>query len=122
MNRKSIMVISAILLLSLGLASCERTRIGDIKADPGRFRDKDVNIAGEVVTSVGASIAGIGRGVYELSDGTGTLWVYTENHGVPSKGAHIGVKGRISESITFMGKNYGTVLRESDRRTERAAR
>ena len=120
MNPKSITFIAAVLLLSLGLSSCERTKIGDITADPGRFRDKQVDVAGEVVTSVGASILGIGRGVYEISDGTGTLWVYSEHRSVPTKGARVAVKGHISESVTIMGKNYGTVLREDNRYADKA--
>ena len=121
MNRKTLTFIGATLLLTLLLAGCERTRIGDITADPGRFRDKEVTIAGEVVTSMGASVLGIGKGVYEISDGTGNLWVYSENRGVPSKGAHVGVRGRVSESVTIMGKNYGTILRENDRRADKTA-
>lgn len=118
MNPKRLTFMAATVLLTLLLTGCERTRIGDITSDPGRYRNKEVNIAGEVVTSMGASIAGFGRGVYEVSDGTGNLWVYSET-GVPTKGAHIGVRGRISESVTIMGKNYGTILRESDRRADR---
>jgi len=119
MNPKTVTFIAATILLTLLLTGCERTKIGDITADPGRFRDKEVNIGGEVVTSVGASIMGYGGGVYQISDGTGNLWVYCEHRGVPTKGAHVGVKGRISESVTIMGKNYGTILRESDRRADK---
>ncbi len=119
MNPKRLTFIAAAVLLSLLLTACERTKIGDITADPGRFRNKDVAVAGEVVNSMGASIMGFGRGVYEISDGTGNLWVYSENGGVPTKGAHVGVKGRVSESVTIMGKNYGTILREDDRRADK---
>jgi hypothetical protein len=119
MNPKRITYITAVIVFSLFLSACERTKIGDITADPGRFKDKEVTIAGEVVTSMGASIGSFGKGVYEISDGTGKLWVYSENRGVPSKGAHVGVKGRVSESVTILGRNYGTIVRENDRRAEK---
>ena len=117
MNFKTLTFVAAAVLLTLLLTSCDRTRIGDITSDPGRYKDKEVTIAGEVVTSVGASVMGFGKGVYELSDGTGNLWVYSDR-GVPTKGAHVGVRGRVSESVTIMGKNYGTILRENDRRAD----
>jgi hypothetical protein len=62
------------------------------------------------------SIGFLGRGIYQVDDGTGKLWVLSETHGVPSKGAMVGVKGRVIPTVTFMGINYATVMRESDRR------
>ena len=112
----------AILLIGMTLSSCNRTMIGDITADPGSFKNKEIMVAGEVVQAVGAEIGSFNRGVYEISDGTGSLWVYSEKRGVPTKGAHVGVKGHVAQSITIMGRNYGTVLQESDRRIEKSAR
>jgi hypothetical protein len=54
--------------------------------------------------------------MYQLDDGTGALWVYASNRGVPSRGASVGVKGNIKPTITFLGINYATVLLERDRR------
>lgn len=121
MRASNIRVSTAILLLAIGLYSCTSTTIGDIAADPGSFKNKEVLVTGEVTQAVGASIGSFSRGVYEISDGTGNLWVYSENRGVPSKGAHVGVKGRIKQSVTIMGRNYATVLQESDRRLEKTA-
>jgi len=114
------MYVIAILLLSVGLTGCERTKISDILADPGSFNNKQVAVAGEVTQSFGASFGSFGQGAYEISDGTGKLWVYSNGRGVPSKGARVGVKGRIAPSLTIMGKNFATVIRESDRRLEKA--
>src|SRR5262245_41438995 len=96
MNAKHFMFVVATVLSSCGLLSCERTKIGDILADPGSFNNKQVAVAGEVTQSFGASFGSFGQGAYEISDGTGKLWVYSEGRGVPSKGAHVGVKGRIA--------------------------
>ena len=59
--------IVALLVLGLGLVACERVQIGDINADPGRFMEKEVAIAGTVTQSIGA----FGKGVYQIDDGTG---------------------------------------------------
>ena len=55
-------------------------KISDINADPGRFHGKEIQIAGRVTQSIGA----LGKGVYLLNDGSGSLWVYSDKLGVPS--------------------------------------
>ena len=121
MNLKRITYLVAIVLMALGLASCERTKIGDILADPGSFRGKQVSIVGEVTNSMGGSIGPISAGAYEIDDGSGKLWVISDKRGVPSKGAHVGVRGEVSQSVTIMGRNFATVMRESERRAEKSS-
>jgi hypothetical protein len=118
MNLKKVTTLVLILMTGLALVSCERTKIGDITADPGRFANKEVAVAGRVTNSIGA----LGTGIYEIDDGTGQLWILSETRGVPSKGTYVGVKGRVVPTLTFLGKNYATAMRESDRRAERASR
>jgi hypothetical protein len=110
MNRRIYYPIAA-LLLSVLLVSCNQQKISAINADPGSFHNKEVQIAGEVTQSIGA----LGKGVYQINDGTGSLWVYSDKLGVPSKGAKVGVKGMVLPSFTFLGTNYATVIKESDR-------
>ena len=107
-------VVYGVLVVALGLAvvACERVKIGDVNADPGRFVNKEVAVAGTVTQSIGA----LGKGIYQLDDGTGRLWILAGTRGVPSKGARVGVKGHIMPTVTFLGINYATVLEESDRR------
>src|SRR5262245_61970513 len=116
MIRKRFLCALVLTVFGLALAACERQRISDIKADPGRFANKEVAVAGTVTQSIGGSIGPFGGGVYQIDDGTGTLWVWTESKGVPSRGTHVGVKGKITPSVTFLGINYATVMRETDRR------
>lgn len=97
------------------LVSCEREKISDINADPGRFHNMEVNIAGQVTQSIGV----LGKGVYQINDGTGTLWVYSDKLGVPSKGTTVGVKGTVMPTFTFLGTNYATIMRETDRRSSK---
>ena len=107
-------IIFAITLTVFGLAliGCERQQISQINSDPGRFMNKEVIVAGKVTQSIGA----FGRGIYQVDDGTGALWVFASSRGVPSRGASVGVKGHIKPTVTFLGINYATVLLESDRR------
>ena len=90
-----------------------QTTISKINADPARYRDKEVAIVGTVRDSYGV----LGNGAYEIDDGTGRLWVVTKR-GVPSRGARVGAKGRVYTGFNFGGRNFGTVLEETDRRSK----
>jgi hypothetical protein len=101
-------------LISLALTACpERIRIGDITSDPGRYHDKEVTVVGRVVRSYG----GGGAGVYEIDDGTGTLWIATEKYGVPTKDTYVGVTGKVVPGVTWAGRNYGNGMYETRRRS-----
>jgi len=106
----------ALLLLSLTallLAGCPaRESIGKINQDPGRFAGKEVAIAGHVTDSFGA----LGTGVFRIDDGTGSLWVFSEKYGVPGNGADLAVTGRLQQGFAFGGRNFATILRETQRR------
>ena len=112
MRARRFFYFAAALVMGLALVACERVKIGDINSDPGRFMNKEVAVAGTVTQSIGA----LGKGVYQVDDGTGRLWVVANGRGVPSKGAKVGVKGHIMPTVTFLGVNYATVLQENDRR------
>ena len=99
------------------VACPDRTSIGDIEANPSRYQNKEVAIAGTVQDSYGVNIPGtkIRGGAYKIDDGTGSIWVLTEE-GVPSKGAQIGVKGILGNAVNWHGRNYGLGIYEKDRR------
>ena len=102
----------------LATACPQRTDISRIESDPSRFANKEVAVAGTVQNSYGGSIPFIKNGsggVYKIDDGTGSIWVLTQKS-VPSKGAQLGVKGKIQNGMTIGGKNYGLVLVEEDRK------
>ena len=115
---KTILLIT-IAAAALFAAGCpERKSIADIEANPGKYQDKEVAIAGRVVDSYGISIPGTkyGGGAYKIDDGTGSIWVLVTDGSVPSRGAEVGVKGRISSGISWKGRNYGLGMYEKDRR------
>ena len=95
------------------LAACpSRVSIATINRDPARYADKDIAIAGRVASSFGA----VGTGVYQIDDGSGTVWVYSSNFGVPSSGAKVAVVGRLQQGFTLGGRSFATILRETERR------
>jgi hypothetical protein len=112
---KRLALFTVVLGLGLLLAACERKSIGEINADPGRFMHQEIMVAGTVTQSIGA----LGHGVYQVDDGTGSIWVYSSRSGVPSKGATVGVKGHVVPTVTFLGINYATVMQETERRFAR---
>ena len=112
MTPKRLIYLTAILIMGLVLVSCEQMKIADINKDPGNYMNKEVGIAGRVTQSFGA----LGKGIYQIDDGTGHLWVWSETHGVPSTGAYVAVKGHVIPTITFLGQNYTSVMREAERR------
>lgn len=104
---------SLILVMTVLLAACPpRVSIAQINRDPGRYVDRDISIGGRVSNSFGA----LGSGVYEVDDGTGTMWVYSQGYGVPTNGAKVGVTGRITQGFSFGGRSFAVILRETERR------
>ena len=110
-----------VLFVAVFAAACpKRVSIADIEANPSRYLDKEVAVAGTVQDSYGVSIPGtpIQGGAYKISDGTGSIWIFTQE-AVPSKGTQIGVKGRIGSGVNWKGRNYGLGMYEQDRKIRR---
>lgn len=112
------MLLSLSVFITLFAAACpERISIADIEANPSRYQNKEIAIAGTVRDSYGVSIPGtpIRGGAYKIDDGTGSIWIVTEDS-VPTNGAQVGVKGLIGSGVTWKGRNYGLGMYEKDRR------
>jgi len=102
-----------IALGSLLLAGCPpRVSIEKLNRDPGRYAGREVTIVGRVVDSFGA----LGRGVFQVDDGTGTMWVLTGQYGIPGAGAKLAVTGHVEQGFSLAGRNFATILRETERR------
>src|SRR5215203_1910018 len=107
-----------VVFAGLFAAACpDRTSIRDIEANPSKYENKEVVVAGTVRDSYGVNIPGtkIRGGAYKIDDGTGSIWIVTESS-VPTKGTQIGVKGIIASGVNWNGKNYGLGVYEKDRR------
>lgn len=89
-------LILPIIVGALITAGCEQKSINQIKAEPSRYSHREVAIVGQVVQSMSV----LGRGAYEVDDGTGRLWVIS-HAGVPRKGARVIVKGTIRDAFNL---------------------
>jgi hypothetical protein len=102
-------------------AACAARSVNDVMADPGRYRNRDVNVAGEVTESVGV----LGKGFFKLQDESGALWVYT-SRGLPRKGARVSSRGTIRDLASIdsvpdsirQAVGSGLLLVESDRKAQ----
>ncbi|MFB3916246.1 MAG: hypothetical protein ACE14M_05925 [Terriglobales bacterium] len=99
-------------LLTVVLVGCpQEVRIGDLTSNPGRYADKEVTINGTVVSSFGF----LGPGAFEVDDGSGKIWVLSENFGVPSKGARVGITGRVSQGVSLGDRSFAVALRQTQK-------
>jgi hypothetical protein len=115
MRLRTALFSAALLAGALFLAACpSQTSINKIKGDPSRYENKTVGIIGTVRDSYGA----LNYGAYEVDDGTGTIWVISDQRGVPGRGARVGVQGQVYNGFAFAGRNFGTVIKESQRRVK----
>lgn len=113
-----ILLVAAVVGIAIFAAGCpEKRSIAEINANPSRYQNKEVGIIGTVVDSYGLSIPGTGisGGAYKIDDGTGSIWVITDN-AVPSRGSRIGISGTVGTGINYKGRNYGLGIFEKERR------
>ena len=102
------------LFLAVLAAGCDSvTPIKDVLADPAKYEEQKVRIAGKVTSA----IAVMGSGLYEVDDGTGKLAVVAKGGGVPREGATVGVEGTMRTGFTI-GTQSLTVLLEERRSTQ----
>jgi RecJ-like exonuclease len=95
------------------IAGCPtHTSIADINKDPGHFANKDISISGTVSEAFGA----LGNGVFQMDDGTGRIWVYSQNYGIPGNGNKVSITGRVQQGFAFNGRNFGVILRQTEDR------
>jgi len=110
---RSRVVVAFLIVSTLALAGCPgRISIERINRDPGRYVNREVTIAGRVTNSFGA----LGSGVYQVEDGTGQMWVFSQNFGVPANGAKVAVTGTVGQGFSFGGRSFAVILRQSRRR------
>src|SRR5882724_13029002 len=99
----------AIVAGMLLLAGCRsNTAIGDINKDPGKYLGKDVTISG----SVSSAFSALGNGIFQVDDGTGQMWVYSQNFGLPGNDGKVSVTGRVEQGFSFLRSEERRVGKE----------
>jgi hypothetical protein len=113
LNRHWKLIAASILATTtLVLVACTaHPSIAEINRDPGKYSDKDIKVSGHVSNG----FAAFGTGVYQIDDGTGTMWVYSQN-GVPINGTQVSVVGRVQQGFSIGGRSYATILHDTEQR------
>jgi hypothetical protein len=103
----------SVVLALLSVTACKTyTSIADINRDPARFANQEITISGQASDSFGA----MGNGIFQIDDGSGRIWVVSQNFGIPGNGAKVAVTGRVQQGISFGGRTFGTVLMQTQAR------
>ncbi len=119
MKVSTLLLLIAVAGITLFATGCPQQKsIAEINRNPARYQDKEVIVVGRVTDSYGVGIPGtnIGGGAYKIDDGTGSMWVLVTDGNVPSRGAEIGVKGRVGSGVNWKGRNYGLGIYEEQRK------
>ena len=111
LSRAAVAIAAAGLLSGCALTT-RRPSIAELKYNPGRYQDKTVSIDGVVTSAWGMPL--VPFKMYKVSDGTGEVTVVSQNGRIPSKGAHVRVKGRVEDVATLGGQALGLHLQEKD--------
>ena len=114
MSRSLLGRAAATLSLVVLLAGCavKRPSIAELKYNPGRYQDHTVSVDGVVTSAWNVPLVPVK--VYKVSDGTGEMTVVANNGRVPTKGAHVRVKGRVNDVATLGGQALGLHLEQRD--------
>ena len=108
-----------VVLLAAVIAGCAvRARnIADIRDDPGRYDNRQVEVTGRVTSAW--SVPLVPYGMYKIDDGSGEITVLSERRGTPSRGALVRVRGNVREVANFGANSVGLHIQERDRDTVR---
>jgi len=98
------------LALLAGCALSGHPRIADIKYNPGRYQNHSVTVDGVVTSAWGVPMMPFK--LYKVDDGSGEVTVVAPDGRVPSKGAHVSVKGKVKELATCGGQSRARHLRQ----------
>jgi hypothetical protein len=108
--------LGAPLVLAAMLSGCalavRRPSIAELKYNPGRYHDRTIAVDGVVTSSWNVPL--VPFKLYKVSDGTGEVTVVANNGRVPTRGAHVRVKGRVSDVATFGGQAIGLHIQQRD--------
>lgn len=107
------------IVLAVTLAACAmRARsIADIRDDPGRYDQREVEVRGRVTTAWGLPL--VPYGLYKIDDGTAEITVLSENRGTPARGAIVRVRGHVRQVASFGTETVGLHIQERSRHIER---
>ena len=112
-KRHKTLLVAVVAMMMFFFVGCPgTTSIADINKDPAHFAGKEITIAGHTSSAFGA----FGNGIFEIDDGSGHMWVYSQSFGVPSDGSKVAVTGTIEQGFSFGGRNFAVIMKETKAR------
>jgi hypothetical protein len=102
--------LAVVIVTTLGACALRSPRIGELRSNPSRYYNKTVSVDGVVTSSWGVPL--LPYRLYKIDDGSGELTVVSNGGRIPTKGAHVRVKGRVNEVATFGGNAIGLHLQQ----------
>lgn len=115
-SRNRLTRLVALFALAVTLSGCalamRRPSIAELKYNPGRYQDRTVAVDGVVTSSWNVPL--VPFKLYKVNDGTGEVTVVASNGRVPTKGARVRVKGRVSDVATLGGQAIGLHIQQRD--------
>jgi len=88
------------------------TKIGDIRADPRRYADKEVTVSGEVVGTFSLVVVKY----FTLRDNTGEITIVTQRP-LPREGGHLTVRGTVREAFSIGSETLLVIVEEPEKAT-----
>jgi hypothetical protein len=104
--------LALIAMLSGCAMALRHPSVAELKYNPGRYQNKTVSIDGIVTSSWGVPLMPFK--LYKVNDGTGEMTVLAQGGRIPTKGAHVRVRGRVNDVATFGGQSVGLHLEQTD--------
>lgn len=106
-------LLTLVLVASMAGCAMRARNIADIRDDPGRYDNRQVEVTGRVTSAW--SVPLVPYGMYKIDDGSGEITVLSERRGTPSRGALVRVRGNVREVANFGASSVGLHIQERGR-------
>lgn len=106
-------VLAVMLVVTLAACAARARNIADIRDDPGRYDNRQVEVTGRVTSAW--SLPLVPYGLYKIDDGSAEITVLSERRGTPSRGALVRVRGNVREVANFGASSVGLHIQERNR-------
>lgn len=113
MSRLARHLLIALLVASAAGCAVRARSVADIRNDPGRYDNRQVEVTGRVTSAW--SIPLVPYGLYKIDDGSAEITVLSQERGTPSKGALVKVRGNVRQVAQFGASSVGLHIEERGR-------
>ena len=113
MHRKAPILFALVSAFLIAGCAARSVRIAELRDRPTKYDNRTVRVTGTVTSRWGIPL--VPFKLYKVDDGTGEITVVSNVGRTPAKGAHVKVKGKVSEIAMFGGQSIGLHINETDR-------